>query len=55
MLVFELIERLTDDIQFVNLRGYCRGTLEHDFSQARGEMLKGTHGLRRPLPLRFGG
>ena len=31
MLVFELIERLTDDIQFVNLRGYCRDTLEHDF------------------------
>lgn len=36
MLVFELIERLADDIQFINLRGHCRDTLEHDFSQARG-------------------
>jgi len=34
MLVFELIERLTDDIQFIDLRGHCRDTLEHDFSQA---------------------
>jgi len=31
MLVFELIERLADDIQFINLRGHCRDTLEHEF------------------------
>ena len=37
MLVFELIERLTNDVQFVDLRGHCRDTLGTRRAEIRKE------------------